>query len=395
MQSLMRKVPPLLIVIASVCGCATALGKSDKFAAAEKLLDEQQWQAAQTEFSALSNAKDERQDAALYWLAYAQFKAKQSQAALKTLQALQKRHPQSRWLDDAKALRIEIKDKDGDIGEIEDDELKLYAINALMNRPSDKAVSLLANIIQGDVSRKLAKRALFVLSQMNKPEAFELIRTTATDDTKPVQQLEAIKVLGLSHSKKAVEVLQDIYKSSNNEEVRYRILKSFMVANAKTALLNVARTEQNDKLKTKAIKLLGHISAGEDLMVLYREPNFAKQRATIIKSIGNSGDTQTLQKIINTESDSKLKVLAIKRLGMTSAGRSGDLITRIYQQSTDDEVKAASIHALFLQSNAKALIAIIKQETNPKLKRRALKKLTLIDSDEAIDYFTEILGAKG
>lgn len=395
MHPVLKKVPPLVLVIASVCSCASAMGKSERFSAAEKLLDQQQWQQAQEKFSALSNQEGEKQDAALYWLAYAQFKNNLSQAALKSIKSLQKRFPKSRWLDDAKALAVEIKDKDGEIDEIDDDELKLYAINALMNRPSEKAATLLANIINGNSSPKLAKRALFVLSQMNTTQAYDLIKQTAANDDRPAQQIEAIKVLGHMGGQKGTEVLRNVYQTTQNYDAKYRILKSFMHAGSNQALLDVARTEQNDKLKTKAIKLLGHMSSGSDLMALYREPAFAGQRSTIIKSLANANDIDGLHEIIKTETDSELQILAVKRLGMAGPRKSGELITQLYNSSTSEEVKAASLHALFLQSNAKALIQIIKQEQNPTLKRKALKKLTLIDSDEAIDYFSDILGSQG
>jgi hypothetical protein len=49
------------------------------------------------------------------------------------------------------------------------------------------------------------------------------------------------------------------------------------------------------------------------------------------------------------------------------------------------------IKSLFLQGNAKALIEIARQETDPELKQEAVKKLSLIGSKEATDYLMEIL----
>ena len=394
MRSVMRKIPLVLLFTAGICGCAVAVGNSDAFSAGQKQLDEQQWQAAQTTFSTLAQNKGDKQDAALYWLAYSQFKNNQPQAALKSIGRLQKQFSTIRWLDDAQALRVEIKDKNGDIGEIEDDELKLYAINALMNSSSDKAVGLLSKIINDDSSPRLAKRAMFVLSQMNNQQAFKLINDIATYDSKPGQQLEAIRVLGLMGDKKATQVLQTVYSSTSNADIKAKVLRSFMLAGEAAPLVSVAKTEQNGELKIEAIKMLGVMSATDALLQLYQDPGFADQQASIIKSIAIGGDAQALFDIIKTESDPTLKVLAVKRLGLTSTSKSGDKLQKLYTDSNDTEVREAVIRALFLQSNATALIAIIKQEKDPQLKRKALKRLTLIDSDEAINYFSNILDSQ-
>ena len=49
------------------------------------------------------------------------------------------------------------------------------------------------------------------------------------------------------------------------------------------------------------------------------------------------------------------------------------------------------LNALFIQGNAKALIEIAKQETDPSLKREAVQKLSIMGSKEATDYMMELL----
>jgi HEAT repeat protein len=393
MKSILRKMSLVIAFTATISSCAIAMPQSNAYAVGQKQLDEQQWQAAQQTFSTIVENKDGEQDAALYWLAYAQFKNNQKQAALKAVKSLQKRFPDSRWIDDANALKVEIQDSNGNSNAIEDDELKLYAINSLMNSSSDKAVALLSKIIHGDNSEKLAKRALFVLSQFDTKEAFELVAKVATDDTNETLQREAIKVLGHTDSKKSARLLKKIYQNTTHETVKARILKSFMTSDNTEALLAVAKSEQNETLKVKALKLLGLASGSKELLALYNDSHFANNRDTIIKSIAINGDAESLLSIINAEKDSELQVKAVRRLGLTSSNESGEILGKLYTEQSDPKIRAAVIHALFLQSNAKVLISIIQQETDPKLKRKALKKLTLIDSDEAIEYFSTVLGS--
>jgi len=77
--------------------------KDSLYSKGQKQLDSREWSAAQQTFKKLSSEKGGKQDAALYWLAYSQFKNSQSQNALKTISKLNKNFPKSRWIDDAKA----------------------------------------------------------------------------------------------------------------------------------------------------------------------------------------------------------------------------------------------------------------------------------------------------
>ena len=55
------------------------------------------------------------------------------------------------------------------------------------------------------------------------------------------------------------------------------------------------------------------------------------------------------------------------------------------------DIKEAVLDALFVQSNARALIDLAKKETNRTLKREILQKLSVMGNKEAVDYMLEIL----
>ncbi len=54
-----------------------------------------------------------RPDAAMYWTAYALNKLGRRDEALTTIGNLRKQHPNSRWLNDAGALEVEVKQAAG------------------------------------------------------------------------------------------------------------------------------------------------------------------------------------------------------------------------------------------------------------------------------------------
>jgi len=54
-------------------------------------------------------------------------------------------------------------------------------------------------------------------------------------------------------------------------------------------------------------------------------------------------------------------------------------------------VKKQIVHALFLQSNGKALVEIARKETNMDLKKQIVHDLSLMKSKEGTDYLLELL----
>jgi hypothetical protein len=63
----------------------------------------------------------------------------------------------------------------------------------------------------------------------------------------------------------------------------------------------------------------------------------------------------------------------------------------LYASETTIEGKKAVIEALFLSNNARALIDLSKKETNPQLRKEALRKLSIMNDDEALEYMLQIL----
>src|ERR1700682_703121 len=150
--------------------------------AASDMLDEREWRRAAATFDRVAQLHMSHADAALYWLAYAQNKMGQRSEALGTLISLQKSYPKSRWVEDGKALEVEIRQSSGqhiDAGKVDDEDLKLMALSGLMSNDAERAVPILETILAGKSSPKVKDRALFVLSQSSSSKALEILARTA------------------------------------------------------------------------------------------------------------------------------------------------------------------------------------------------------------------------
>lgn len=273
-------------------------------------------------------------DRALFWQAYSEAKATRTTAALATLKRLKTEHPESPWLDDARALEVEVRGAGaGTTVAGDDEELKLYVLDGLLSSDSERAVPLLLKFLAGNHSDALKAKALFVLSQSESPEAFQALLKIARGAEQPRLQLEAVRVLGISGEDAAVKALEELYRTSSSREIKAEVIQGFLVADATAPLVRLAKEEKDPELRAEAIR----------------------------------------------------------GLGITDDEEAGTALAEIYRQEKDRKIKAEVLNSLFIQDNAKALLAIFKSETDRELKREALRFLSMIDDEGTSELLDSIL----
>src|SRR5215468_5818041 len=153
--------------------------EDELYSEAKEALDEGEYDNAIKQFDDVVKLHGRKADGALYWKAYALNKSGNKAQALTTIGELRKSYPRSNWLRDAAALEQEMRGVTVNPDNIPDDELKLLAIQSLMNSNPDKAVPLLEKIVMGNYPIKLKDKALFVLSQSNSDEAQQILMRIA------------------------------------------------------------------------------------------------------------------------------------------------------------------------------------------------------------------------
>jgi HEAT repeat protein len=331
-----------LIQIALMCVGATLVfaepGAAERgevsYQVGMKALDAKQWQNAIAEFEGVP-PDNARAGGALYWKAYALNKLGRRQEALTAIGQLRKQYARSQWVNDAKALEIEVRQAAGQTVSPEaesDEELKLMAINSLMNSDPERGIPLLEGVLKGNHSLKLKQQALFVLLQTGSPRARQIATGIAKDNSNPELQKKAIEDLGIFGGPESLQILSDIYASSTDVGIKHRILQSFMVAGDRGRILAAAKGESSPELRRQAIELLG--------------------------VMGNE-----------TAPD----------------------ILALYASGRDKSDRKAAIQALFVQGNDKALIDLARKETDPELKRHIVQQLSVMGTKDATDYMMEIL----
>jgi hypothetical protein len=360
----------------------------------QNAIERAQWNQAVERFTALVSAKAPRADAALYWRAYSLDKLNRQTEALTSVAELLKIYPSSRWLADARALEIQVRQRAGQPVSPDvqaDEDLKLFAIQGLQYQDPDQAIPMLEKLLEGTSSPRLKERALFVLAQSNAPRARQLLTNFARGTSNPDLQLKAIQYLGMMGSQANRQLLGDIYSMSTDIEVKRQILRGFMMGGDRERVLAAATSEKSPELRGEAVRQLGMMGARDEVWQLYQKESDAEVKEQMIQALFLGGDATHLIDVANSDSSTELRRKAIQHLGMMGRARTADVILNIYNRQTDAEVKEAAIDALFIQQNAETLVALARKETDRELKGRIVQKLSLMRSPVARDYLMELL----
>jgi HEAT repeat protein len=368
--------------------------KDEAYEKGKQALDAHQWDQAARAFEMAASHKGSVADAALYWKAYAESRAGRRQEALSTLAELRRAYPSSRWNNDAQALNIEVQAQAGSpvSPSVEsNEELKLLAINSLMQSNPDVAFPALQKVLTSNNSEKVKERALFVLVQNRSPQAQRTLSEIARGAQNPDLQLKAIRFMGMMGSNDARQELASLYNSSTNERVKRAILQSFMVSGSRNLLLNAAKTEKNPELRHEAIRQLTISGGADEVWQLYQSSSSLEDKKAILKSMFLSGNSQRLAELARSEKDPALRVAAVKSLGLMGNNGRSDVLVSLYHSDTNREVREAILNALFLQQNGKALVDLARNEKDPEMKAEIVKKMSLVHSKEVTDYMMEVL----
>jgi hypothetical protein len=368
---------------------------SEMYEGGREALDDDQYDKAEAEFGQLAQMNGPQTDAALYWKAYAENRQGKRDSALATVAEFKRRFPQSRWLRDLNALELEVKQSTGQAPHPEaqeDHELRMLALQGLLNSDPEKAIPLLGKVLNSaSASPKEKSQALFILAQRGSPEAREILSQVAKGQSNPDLQHKAIQYLGMFNSAESRKTLSEVYASSQDTSIKRAILRSYMMSGDREHLFEAAKNEKDDDVKREAIRQLGLVHGLNELQQLYRSDNSPAVRRELLQAFFLAGDASKLLEVAQSDKAPELRRSAIRNLGLLHSEDSAKALQGIYAKESDRGVKEEVLNAYFLQGNAAAIVAIARSEKDPQLKKTAVSKLSIMHSKEATDYLMELL----
>jgi HEAT repeats len=283
-------VSPLLHAEAEVS--PTPDGKSDvAFTAGTDAMNSQRWYDAVRSFDEVIRANGPRTDAALYWKAYNLGKLHRTGEARAICNLLHSRFSSSAWNNDCRALlasvsadprvalfihndfdsdrperpeppeRIESRDPDSDI--------KMLALNSLMQQDPNRALPLLRGILSGNNSMEMKKHAIFALAQSKNPEAQKILDDAVRGKMDAELQRRAIEMMAVFQGKRSNATLVEVYKSTSDPRVKKAVLNGLFISQDAPRMVDIARSEKDLQVKRQIVSQLAlmHDQAAQDYML--------------------------------------------------------------------------------------------------------------------------------
>ena len=274
--------------------------------------------------------------------------------------------------------------QDGD--DLRDDEaLKMVALEALMSAPSERALPIVIRVLEGTGSDEMKEAALFILSQIDDPEANAQLLKMAQSASGELR-LDAIRMIGISGGD-AVDNLAAIF-SSGDSDVREAVLEAYMIAGNSQGLYNIAINAENNDDFEAAVEMLGAMGATDELSKI-RESSGVSD--AIITAYIISDDADAIRELALDGSDLEQQANAIEALGIVGADDAEALLTQIYRDSESEFIKEAALDGLLIGDFDDSVLQLYRSSTSTAEKRELLQRLVMMDSDQVMDIIDETL----
>ena len=397
-------------------------------------IEAENWNQASERFDAFVKNYPQHKDvdAALYWSAFALKKQGKPSEAEKKLERLIGEFPQSNWLDDAKAMQLELASALGNLRLVsetlkqsttaikdpnseqsqqsaartsDDSELKLVALQSLFQANPERGIAVVAEMLKpnSNASSQLKESALALLGRSPSPQATTLLMDIARRDPETKLRKTAISWLGARSDEKVWDLLKDLATASNDTEIAVSAVAAISrqpQARATAILGELARSATSSEVRRQAIFGLGQRSDGEALDALMKlfeaEPDVEKRKQIIsaVSRLQGSRARAELLKIARFSPQRELRQWAILGLGRREDEAAASSLIEIYNTEQNEEIKIQIILALG-GSKSKAglqkLIELAKKETSIELRRQAILALGRSSDPEAIKFLEGIL----
>ncbi|HKV52257.1 MAG TPA: HEAT repeat domain-containing protein [Gemmatimonadaceae bacterium] len=347
---------------------------------------------------------------ALYWRAFSLYRHGSSddlQSALDALDDQRSRYPSAATHGDAAALAARIRGelaKRGDQSQAmrvvrtadsaakggcpsEDDDMRVAALNALMQMDSQEALPLLRKVLarRDACSEALRNKAVFIVAQKEGDESADMLIDVARSDPSSEVRQNAVFWLGQVSGDRSVSLLDSILLSTKDEDLQDKAIFALSQHGGEHAgkILRdlVSAPGMSQDVKSRVIFALGHYRGdAEDfayLRQLYPTLHNEELQEQVIQSLAQSNDASNGKWLLGIARDAH-EGIEVRKKALFWAGQGGVPIadlTALYGQMTDDALKEQVIFVLSQRDDREAtdkLIDIARHDSDIELRKKAI-----------------------
>ena len=275
------------------------------------------------------------------------------------------------------------------VAQSDDDELKIAALEALMAAPPERALPIAAKVLAGDNSDDVKERALFILSQIDSPEAHDILIRTAKDESGDIRE-EAIRMIGISGNSAALAQLASLYENGD-EDIREAVLEAYVISNDEEAIYELAvqasKAGSEDDFES-AVEMLGAMGAHEQLRRLRESTGISE---SLIEAYAISGDEDSLRQLALDNSNPELQEHAIEALGIVGGDSVNATLVEIYRNSSSEDIREAALEGMMISGHDEGVLELYRASQDAAEKKELLEYLVIMGSDDVWDIIDSAL----
>jgi hypothetical protein len=401
-----RAVAVAAMVFAATSGLGALEQHSPRLDRAKDHIADERWALAIRELrAAAADAKESSRDEALFWLAHSYNQARDSAAAVATIQRLQQEFPRSRWVKPAQSLKIEIAQR------LRRTDLLWAAAVPVPPPPPTTATPSVppapdtappAPPRELPTPRPRPAPRVWTTTERRPPRPAPVPAPSApsvwvmTHDGNPdvelrIQALGSLILTDSEESLKVIPMLRDIALEASNPGQARRALFALAQSRrpeARSTVVEVAKTG-SEPVQIEAVRALTRYRGADVAPTLLQVYTAAGDpvKYQIVHSFGVRSETASLLHIARSEANPQLRDTAIVTLGQTPGGS-------VHLRAMYDRAAAASkrpiIVGLFNARDVDGLIRIHTRERRVTLRREVVERLRLLGTPRAKQYLEQL-----
>jgi len=230
----------------------------------------------------------------------------------------------------------------------DDDDVKVIALNALMQMDAERAMPLLKKVMTSreKCAEVLRKKAVFLIAQKNTPESADMLVDAARNDPDTDVRKEAVFWLSRVSGEKSAEFLRDVALKPGDVEVRKQAVFSLSQSNtaaARETLRQIASGSGVDaEVRGDAIFWLGQRGSAEDmdfLRALYPKLDSRDLKDKVLYAASRRKGSGPW--LLDIATDPK-EPIDLRKQALFWAGQGGapvEQLVALYDKTTDQEMK--------------------------------------------------------
>jgi len=201
-------------------------------------------------------------------------------------------------------------------------ELQGRAIQYLGTQGGAESRAMLAEIYASSTDVDVKRRILRAFMAAGERDR---LYTAASTESNPELRKEAIRQLGAMG---ANDYLWQMYQKESNADLKRQIISALQVAGNVTRMIEIAKTEKDTELRRSAVRnlgIMGSKAASDTLVELYSSEKEPAIRTSIVNALFTQGNSTALVALARKEQDMTMKKEIVQRLANMN-----DAVARAY-----------------------------------------------------------------